>query len=196
MRSAERTLEKRCEMSRTDRPLKRSRIRVKRSCSARASSAAVGSSRMTRGASRKNARASAMRCHWPIETSFPPMKYGPRTVSYVSGHALTKESAPARSADRMIDPQILEVLDATEPDVLPHREHEPREVLKEHSHAVVDPTRIVCRNVVAIPQHAPGVRPIKSREDLRKRGLAGSVLADERDHLARADLERYIVERK
>src|SRR6267378_2253890 len=40
MRSAERTLEKRCEMSNTERPLKRSRIRVKRSCSARASSAA------------------------------------------------------------------------------------------------------------------------------------------------------------
>ena len=47
------------------------RIASKSSCSAWASSDAVGSSSTRNGASRKKARASATRCHWPMERSAP-----------------------------------------------------------------------------------------------------------------------------
>ena len=59
MRSAMRTVEKRCEISRAILPAVRSEKRWKTSYSAMASSAAVGSSRMMICAPRMNARASA-----------------------------------------------------------------------------------------------------------------------------------------
>jgi hypothetical protein len=80
MRSAERTLENRCEISSTDRPRHRVRMLSNSSCSALASRAAVGSSRMMKGASRKNALAMATRCHWPTDSSLPPSNSGPSTV--------------------------------------------------------------------------------------------------------------------
>jgi hypothetical protein len=81
MRSAARTVEKRREMSSTERVPNSSRMRAKRSCSARASSAAVGSSRITNGASRKNSRASATFCHCPSDRSTPPRNTGPSWVA-------------------------------------------------------------------------------------------------------------------
>ena len=63
MTSADRTVENRWEIRRIVRPRRSSRILSNSAYSARASSAAVGSSRMMKGAFLKNARASAIRCH-------------------------------------------------------------------------------------------------------------------------------------
>src|SRR5438309_6790362 len=92
--------------------------------------------------------------------------------------------------------EILEVLHPAEPDVLAHREHEPREILEQHGDALVDPALIVRRHVLAIPEHAAGVGAVETREHFRERGLTRSVLADESDHFAGPDLERHIVERE
>ena len=81
MRSALRTLENRCEISSTVRPASRALMRSNSSCSALGSRAAVGSSKITNGASRKNARANATRCHCPTDRSDPPSNSGPSTVS-------------------------------------------------------------------------------------------------------------------
>jgi hypothetical protein len=80
MRSAFRTLENRCEISSTVRPARRPLMRSNKSCSARGSRAAVGSSKITNGAWRKNARASATRCHCPIDGSDPLSNSGPTAV--------------------------------------------------------------------------------------------------------------------
>jgi len=58
-------------MSSADLPVSVARTSAKSACSARGSRAEVGSSRMTKGASRRNARASATHCHWPSERSWP-----------------------------------------------------------------------------------------------------------------------------
>jgi hypothetical protein len=52
-------------------------MRSNKSCSARGSRAAVGSSKITNGAWRKNARASATRCHCPMDRSDPPFELRP-----------------------------------------------------------------------------------------------------------------------
>src|SRR2546422_8189 len=92
--------------------------------------------------------------------------------------------------------EILEPLHAPEADVLAHGEHEAREVLKEHGDALVDPALVVRGDVSAVPQHPARVRPIETGEHFGERGLARSVLADQRDDLARADLEGDIVQRE
>jgi hypothetical protein len=71
MRSAERTLENRWEISSTDRPRHRVRMLSNSSCSALASRAAVGSSRMMNGASRKNDLARATISPAPISMDTP-----------------------------------------------------------------------------------------------------------------------------
>ncbi len=60
-----------------------------------ASTFAVGSSRITRRASRANARARAIRWRWPGDTCRPP---SPSTVSYPVGSAAMNSSAPAATA--------------------------------------------------------------------------------------------------
>src|SRR6266851_4500695 len=71
MRSARRTVENRCEMYTVVRPSARCRSRAMRSDSARASSAELGSSRMSSVASRMNDRPSATRCHSPPDRLAP-----------------------------------------------------------------------------------------------------------------------------
>jgi hypothetical protein len=70
-------------------------MRSNRSCSARGSRAAVGSSKITNGARRKNARPNATRYHCPTDRSDPPSNSGPRMVSYPFGSALRNPSASA-----------------------------------------------------------------------------------------------------
>ena len=60
---------------------------------------AVGSSRMTNDALRRNALARAMRCRSPAETGRPP---SPTIVPYPSGSARMKSSAPARRQPRRL----------------------------------------------------------------------------------------------
>ena len=75
MRSAWRTVEKRCEIRIVVQCLVVARMRSKISASPRTSSWAVGSSSSTTPApifTAHSARASATRCHWPPERSVPP----------------------------------------------------------------------------------------------------------------------------
>jgi hypothetical protein len=48
---------------------------------------------------------------------------------------------------------------------------------------------------LAAEPHGAGVRPVHAAEDLDQRALAGPVLAQERMHLARTQLEAYLLER-
>src|SRR5438105_330714 len=108
-------------------------------------------------------------------------------------HERIRAGAFRRADDRI---EVLEPLDAPEADVLAHGEHEAREVLEEHGDALVDPALVVRGDVVAVPQHSARVGAIKTGQDLSERGLAGSVIANERDDLARTDLKGYVVQRK
>src|SRR5207249_11993987 len=82
IRSARRTVEKRCEMYTAVRPWVSERSRSNRSYSACASSADVGSSRSRmRAFSRMNARASATFCHSPPDRLTPASNHLPRAVS-------------------------------------------------------------------------------------------------------------------
>src|SRR2546430_9614354 len=75
MRSAWRTVEKRCEMRIVVVRRVAARMRSKISASPRTSSWAVGSSSSTNPApscTAHSARASAIRCHWPPDRSEPP----------------------------------------------------------------------------------------------------------------------------
>ena len=53
-----------------------------------------GSPRITSGASRKNVRASATRCHCPVDRSVPSINVGPSSVSYPSGNPVISRSPP------------------------------------------------------------------------------------------------------
>ncbi len=65
-------MEKRCEMKRTLRPATISRRCENSWASARGSMAAEGSSRTMSELSRYRARASAKRCHCPMDSWAPP----------------------------------------------------------------------------------------------------------------------------
>src|ERR1051325_2165245 len=77
IRSAMRTVEKRCEMSTAIRPFVSSANRRNTSYSARAASDAVGSSRISTWASRMYARPRATFCHSPPDSSTPPSNRRP-----------------------------------------------------------------------------------------------------------------------
>lgn len=62
--------------------------------SALASIADVGSSRIRRGASLKNARASASFCHWPPERSMPFSNILPTVCLYFLGSVCINPDAP------------------------------------------------------------------------------------------------------
>ena len=95
------------------------------------SSAAVGSSRITNGASRKNGRASATRCHWPPERSVPPANAGPRIVVVAVGQRLEVASARRDRARGLVDGVVVvEVLPAAEGDVVARRQQVAGEVLE------------------------------------------------------------------
>ena len=78
IRSARRASSGRCTMSRTERPPRNRSTASPTSSALTGSRFAVGSSRMTSGASRRKARARASRCTWPAESGRPP---SPTTVS-------------------------------------------------------------------------------------------------------------------
>jgi hypothetical protein len=97
-----RTVENRCEISTAILPLVSSENRKNTSYSARASSAAVGSSRMSNCASRIYARASATFCHSPPERSTPPSNRFPSIWSYRPASRWATLSARLRSAAVLI----------------------------------------------------------------------------------------------
>src|SRR5258708_5394617 len=130
MRSAMRTLEKRCEMSTAVLPAESSLRRWKTSNSALASSAAVGSR-----------------------------------------------------------------LDQAHSDVVRRGEMEAHEVLEDHADVAAQLDEVVLAQVVAVEQDAARVGIVEAREQLHERGLAGAVLTDERQHLARLELEGQVAYR-
>src|SRR4051794_27071266 len=131
MRSAARTVEKRWEISRTERDANSSRIRAKRSCSALASSAAVGSSRITNGASRKNSRARATFCHCPSDEVDPAdeLRAELRPVAVAQAAQILVDAGPAgRAVHRVV---VGVALGAAERDVVARRQRVTDEVLED-----------------------------------------------------------------
>ena len=124
MRSAMRTVEKRCDTSTVIAAVVGAvcrcgpRRRSARTARARSRRRARPSARRARAAaarSRMNPRASASFCHWPNDTSTPSSHVGPSCVSSPRARRSTTSSAPAR-VDRGLDrgPVVepLEVADA------------------------------------------------------------------------------------
>ena len=119
MCAAMRTVGNRCEMTIVVRPCASCRKRLKTACSASASSEAVGSSSTRMSASsRMNARASAIFCHWPPDSSVPSWNQRPSGASRPSASAATT-SLRAAALDRALDARlVVHVLDAADADVL------------------------------------------------------------------------------
>ena len=129
MRSACRTLENRWEITSTVRPASRSPMRSNRSCSARGSSAAVGSSRMTKGASREKARPRATRCRCPMDRSVPPTILA-RGRSRTPARVRRGTRRRRRGRPRPGSPGGRRPLLPSEPDVVPRAQVKADEVLK------------------------------------------------------------------
>ena len=91
-RSAERTEAARCATSNTVRPAESRSIAARTAASLSASSPAVGSSRSSSGASRRKARARAIRCRCPADS---PAPCSPNLVASPSGRSATKVAASA-----------------------------------------------------------------------------------------------------
>ena len=195
MRSAERTLEKRCEMRSTERPSRSSPSRSKSRLSARASSAA---GRLVEDHERRVAEERAR------ERDALPL--ADREVvaagELAAEHRLVALGEPleevVRVGARGGRDDVVERVDPLVPphaDVLARREQVALEVLEDDRDRGAELVAVDLGDVDVVPEHAPVVGPVEPRDDLRERRLAGAVLADERDHLAPLDLERDAVER-
>jgi hypothetical protein len=84
---------------------------------------------------------------------------------------------------------------AAEAHVLACRERVLLEVLEDHGDRPAHALLREVAEVAPVPAHAALDRTVEAREELRERRLPRAVLADERDDLARADLEADGVER-
>ncbi len=63
------------------------------------------------------------------------------------------------------------------------------EVLEDHADVRAQRVQVVLAQVVAVEQDAALVGVVEARQQLDQRGLAGAVLADQRQHLARLQRE-------
>ena len=70
---------------------------------------------------------------------------------------------------------------------------EKRVVLEHEPHAPLAHVRI--GGVLAMEQHLPRVRPLEARDDPQQRGFARARWPEQREQLARSDLEAHLVER-
>ena len=191
IRSARRTVEKRCEMRIVVSPRVSSRNRSKNAASARTSRLAVGSSSTSTLAPPStaiSARAIAMRCHWPPESSAPSVYARESVVSRPCGSASTSSSAPARSSAARIALVVVQQLDRAEADVVAHRQLVVDEVLEDRGDAAPPRAARVTR-VSRTPStsDAARLRLVEPREQLDERRLAGAVQADDRERLAGRD---------
>ena len=154
MRSAMRTVEKRCEMRSAILPAVSSAKRWNTSYSDRASSAAVGSSSISSCASRRYARASATFCHSPPDRSTPPSKRRPSSWSYPSGRREMTSCARLLRAASSISSSSRRALHAADGDVLPRGHLVAHEVLEDDADLAVQILDVVLAQVDAVEQNA------------------------------------------
>ena len=153
--------------------------------------AARGSSRRARRTARPSAaragpgasaRASATRCFMPPESSCTcaPAKFSsPTSRRWAS--AISRRSAPAQARHQ------------PEPEQHVAHRGQPREQGGFLEHHQPMPPGSLDRQ--AIGEHVAAVRPRQAGDDVEQRGLAAAAGADDADELARADVERNVVER-
>ena len=108
----------------------------------------------------------------------------------VSASAVRSAAAPrSRRSPCSLGPEEQEVVDGD------HRRHE-GEVLLHEGHAALDGLPRRGRGVsLARPEDLAGVVPVESTEDAHQRRLARPVLAEDRQHLAGADVQVDVAER-
>ena len=188
MRSAMRTVGKRCEMRIVVRPSASARKRSKTACSASASSAAVGSSRTRMSASsRMKARASATFCHCPPDSSTPSLNQRPSCVSSPVASVATSSVAPPRSTARSTRSSSSRCSTLPTPTFsrsvswysLKSWKMTPMRARSSRSSQVAQ--------VAPVEQDAPLGRLVEARQQLDEGGLAGAVLADQRQALPLGD---------
>jgi hypothetical protein len=156
--------------------------------SARGSSAAVGSSRITSGASRRKARASATRCHCPTERSRPSAFSQDSTVRYPCGNPSRKPAAPARGAAALAAGSSS--ADSGSPsDALQRGQLVAHEVLEDHRHRAMDVRGLQLARVDAVPLGRALGGQVQRSDELGEGGHAGPVLAYERDDLTGSDAQ-------
>ena len=81
-------------------------------------------------------------------------------------------------------------------DVLADRALEEHRLLRHDGHEPAERAQVELLHVDAVEQHPPAGRPQEAEHEVEERRLAGARRADERDRLARPDLERHVVERR
>ena len=125
-------------------------------------------------------RASASFCHWPNDTSTPCGHVGPSCVSNRRqvNHDIVGARAPDRGDDRRLVVQARHVADA---DGVAGAELEAEEILKRAGEAVAPLVGAHARELGAVDEDPAAARFVELREQLHQRGLAGPVLADERE---------------
>ena len=136
-----------------------------------------------------NPRASASFCHCPKLTSTPSGQVGPSWVSSPASKRSMTSSAPARptaASDRRL---VVVARLVAEPDAVLGAELEPEEVLERAGQPGPPPVGRHAGQVDAVDEDAAARRLVELGEQLHERGLAGAVLADDRDHRAGRQLD-------
>ena len=104
-------------------------------------------------------------------------------------------SAWLRVAARSMRAAIVARRDPADRDVVAGAEVVADEILEDDAHVAAQRVEIVFAQVVAIEQDAAFVRIVEPGQKLHQRGLAGAVLADQREHLAGAQREAEMAHR-
>ena len=162
-------------------------------------SAAVGSSRITSLASQSVARATATACRWPPDSELTRLRRLSIVVTWRSrmrSDACSSISVLGEDPHRVRERPRLGELTA-EVEV-----RDDVEVVAQRQILVdgLDPepvgvARVADRHLPALEAVAPAVGGLRAGDGLDQRGLAGAVVAHERDDLARVDLEVDVGER-
>ena len=141
-----------------------------------------------------NPRARASFCHWPKLTSTPPGQVGPSCVSRPAGSRATTSSAPARrTAVVTAGPSSRRGRSPTPTEWRAGNSKRKKSWnAPARSGAPVDGRHR--REIRAVDQDAPAGRRVQLGQQLHQRGLAGAVLADDRHHRPRRQVERHVVE--
>ena len=127
-------------------------------------------------------RASASFCHWPNDTSTPPGQVGPSCVSRPAGSRVDHvvgAGARDRGRDRRL---VVEPRHVAEADGVPRPELEAEEILERAGQPRPPLVGAACAPAACRRRGSrPEVGSYIFAEQLDERGLAGAVLADDRD---------------
>ena len=165
-------------------------------CSVSASSAAVGSSSThSSGPSRMKPRASASFCHCPIDSSTPSRHVGPSWVASPLGMRSITSMAPARPTAASTAGSSSDAVEIADADRTASRRTRTgrspgTRPMRRSRHSSAGSR---CE-VDAVDGDATVGRVVEAAQQLHERGLARAVLADERDHRTRAQLEVHVAQ--